>query len=107
MKKVIINLFAGLILLVAGCTENIVTVEQPTKEIAGKTISVKAVMPGENTKTRMAFVPNELDVNLRWEENDQILLVFDDGIIKIQQTFTIESIIINVRSAALQVVVPE
>src|SRR5690554_704814 len=107
MKKVIINLFAGLILLVAGCTENIVTVEQPTKEIAGKTISVKAVMPGENTKTRMAFVPNELDVNLRWEENDQILLVFDDGINKIQQTVTIGAITNNGRTAAFEVIVPE
>ncbi len=107
MKKVIINLFAGLILLVAGCTENIVTVEQPTKEIAGKTISVNAVMPGENTKTRMAFVPNELDVNLRWEENDQILLVFDDGINKIQQTVTIGAITNNGRTAAFEVIVPE
>lgn len=107
MKKVIINLFAGLILLVAGCTENIVTVEQPTKEIAGKTISVNAVMPGENTKTRMAFVTNELDVNLRWEENDQILLVFDDGINKIQQTVTIGAITNNGRTAAFEVIVPE
>ena len=107
MNKVIINLFAGLILLVAGCTENIVTVEQPTKEIAGKTISVNAVMPGENTKTRMAFVPNELDVNLRWEENDQILLVFDDGINKIQQTVTIGAITNNGRTAAFEVIVPE
>ncbi len=107
MKKVIINLFAGLILLVAGCTENIVTVEQPTKEIAGKNISVNAVMPGENTKTRMAFVPNELDVNLRWEENDQILLVFDDGINKIQQTVTIGAITNNGRTAAFEVIVPE
>lgn len=108
MKKSIFILFTGLLLILTGCSEEIVTVEQPLKEnIKGKTISVNASMPGENTSTRMALVQDELNINLTWEEGDQIHLVFKDGDITVQDIVTIETVSNNGRRAEFTVEIPE
>ena len=107
MKKIIIILITGMLLLITGCSEDVVTVEQPVKGADGKTITVNAVISGENPKTRIALVPNDLDVILSWEVDDQIHLVFDDGTNIIQQTVTIGAITNEGRTAAFDVVVPQ
>jgi uncharacterized protein (TIGR02145 family) len=107
MKKIIINLFAGLMILFTGCTEEAVTIEQPINEIKGKVISVKAGMPGENQKTRLALDQNELDVILTWEVNDVIYLVFDDGTNTIQQTSTVTAVSNGGRTAEFEIEIPQ
>lgn len=106
MKKTIIILFTGLLLLLVGCSEDMVTIEHPI-DLVGKTITINANMPGKNKTTRISLIQNDLDINLAWEPGDQIHLVFNDGTIVVQQTITIGEISNNGRRAEFTVEIPD
>lgn len=107
MKKITFILYTGLLPLLIGCTEDIVKVDQPINETTGKTISVKAGMFGENGGTRILLTPNDLDINLTWEEGDDINLVFSDGTLVVQQTVAIGAVSNQGKNVEFDVVVPE
>lgn len=107
MKKFIVIFFTGLLMLITGCSEDVVTIEQPIKAYGNKTILVKAQMPNDNPNTRLAMTQNELDVILTWEEGDRIHLVFVDGTTVVQQTVTIGTITNDGRTASFEISLPQ
>ena len=100
-------LLMALLLILGGCSEEILKIEQPINENTARTIKVKANVEGNELGTRFAMSQNGFDVNLTWEVNDMIRLVFTDGVNTYQDSTTVTAVTNNGRRAEFNIVIPE
>ena len=97
----------ALLLIFVGCSEEVVKIDQPIiGENPTRTIKVKATVGDDEIGTRVAMVQDGFDVNLTWEINDVIKLVFTDGVNFVHSTTTVTEVSSNGRRAEFEVEVP-
>ena len=84
MKSILISLFS-LILITACSSHEIIEPDEPTPS-KGRTLTLKASMPDDNTSTKLAITEVDQNISVRWKEGDMINLCIEkmaeaDGII--------------------------
>ena len=94
------------LLILGGCSEEVVKIDQPIDGNPTRTIKVKATVGNDEIGTRVAMVQDGFDVNLTWEINDVIKLVFTDGVNFVHSTTTVTEVSSNGRRAEFVVEVP-
>lgn len=102
MKNKLIAVLLGVILLLLlGCREDDVY------EGENQTFSLTAIMPDDESLSRVSLVENEKNVTLGWEKNDQIHLVFVQGETKVKQVVTVENISDDGKKASFSITLPD
>lgn len=107
MKKKLMFFSVAFLLILGGCSEEVVKLDQPIDGKPTRTIKVKATVGDDEIGTRVAMVQDGFDVNLTWEINDVIKLVFTDGVNFVHSTTTVTEVSSNGRRAEFEVVIPE
>ena len=107
MKKKLMFFSVAFLLILGGCSEEVVKLDQPIDGNPTRTIKVKATVGDDEIGTRVAMVQDGFDVNLTWEINDVIKLVFTDGVNFVHSTTTVTEVSSNGRRAEFEVVIPE
>ena len=106
MKKKLMFFLVAFLLILGGCSEEVVKIDQPIDGKPSRTIKVKASVGDDEIGTRVAMVQDGFDVNLTWEIGDVINLVFTDGINTFQDATTVTALLNNGRRAEFEVEVP-
>lgn len=107
MKKKLMFFLVAFLFILGGCSEEVVKLDQPIDGKPTRTIKVKAIVGDDEIGTRVAMAQNGFDVNLTWEVNDVINLVFTDGVNFVHSTTLVTAVSNNGRRAEFEVVVPE
>lgn len=93
------------ILFFASCSK-----EEPSPEIVPVTtraISVTATIPGDDPTTKVALTQSGKNINLTWEEGDQIQLAFVQGATKVKQIVTVKNITDGGTKAQFDIILPK
>ena len=107
MKKKLMYFSVAFLLILVGCSEEVVKIDQPIDGKPSRTIKVKASVGDDEIGTRVAMQQEGFDVNLTWEIGDVINLVFTDGTNTFQDITTVTALLNNGRRAEFEIVVPE
>jgi uncharacterized protein (TIGR02145 family) len=121
MRKKIVLFFLPALLLLANCADDVVTSETGSinEDSKEKTITLNVTMPGEplpgeaipgaeaKGTTRIALKDTETKVELAWEDNDQLYLVFaEEGEPKGKATVTVRDISEDGKTASFDIHIP-
>ena len=107
MKKKLMFFLVAFLLILGGCSEEVVKLDQPIDGKPTRTIKVKASVGDDEIGTRVAMAQDGFVVNLTWEINDVIKLVFTDGVNFVHSTTTVTEVSSNGIRAEFEVVIPE
>ena len=99
-------LLMGLLLILAGCSEEVVKLDQPIDEKPDRVIKISATVENNTPATRLAMEQDGLDLKFFWEVGDEIKLVFEaeDGLV--QGTTKVTSVSADGKRGELEITVP-
>ena len=104
MRKAIIFIFITAVIFTVSCKDDRLSDKELTSK--GRIITLSAVMPEDELQTRIALTKVDRNVNLTWEDGDQLQLCFVQGATKIKQTVTVKNISTDRKKAGFDIVVP-
>lgn len=99
--------FLYILLLAAtlgGCTNREIELPDTTQ---GRIITFTSAMPSGSSPTRIAFTQEGKNINLTWEEGDQIQLSAVQNGIWVKQTVTVRNLSTDRKTASFDFVIPE
>lgn len=85
-------LLMGLLLILLGCSEDVLQTDKPIEEESVTKIRISATVEEDESSTRLAMAQDGLDMKFTWEEGGMIKLIFFDGANCVQSTTSVSSV---------------
>lgn len=99
-------LLMGLLLILLGCSEDVLQTDKPIEQESVTKIRISATVEENESSTRLAMAQDGLDMKFTWEEGDMIKLIFFDGANYAQSTTSVSSVSDDGKRAQFDVEIP-